>query len=110
MCIIRIMLTPRKKITLWASQYLSNFSLSQVYTFATVVILLFTVIFAYLLIQDEYQDYEKQLSLEYANFVKEQELSLIRSTRQLSALMGYELQHPSGHTRASEKRLKIFVW
>jgi len=100
------MLTPRKKIALWATQYLSNFSLSQVYAFATVVVLLFTIVFAYLLIQDEYQDYEKQLSREYENFVKEQELSLIRSTRQLAALMSYELQHPSSHTDEALKRIE----
>ncbi len=99
MCIISLMLTPRKKIALLASQYLSNFSLAQVYAFATLVVLLFTVIFASLLIQDEYQDYERQLTLEYETFVKEQELSLKRSTRQLGALMSYELQHPSAHTQ-----------
>lgn len=106
MCIICVMLTPRKKIALWASQYLSNFALSQVYAFATLVILLFTVVFASLLIQDEYQDYEKQLALEYNSFVKEQELALIRSTRRLAALMGYELQHPSDHTGEALKRIE----
>jgi len=100
------MLSTRKKIALWASQYLSNFSLSQVYTFATLVVLLFTVVFATLLIQNEYKDYEKQLILEYEGFVKEQERSLVRSTRQLAALMGYELQHPSSHTEEALKRIE----
>lgn len=110
MCIICVMLTTRNKLTLLASQYLSNFSLSQVYAFATLVILLFTVIFASLLIQDEYQDYEKQLALEYNTFVKEQERSLIRSTRRLAALMSYELQHPSNHTGEALKRIeKLFT-
>ncbi len=104
------MLTTRNKLTLWASQYLSNFSLSQVYAFATLVVLLFTIIFASLLIQNEYQDYEKQLTSEYENFVREQELSLIRSSTQLAALMSYELQHPSTHTDEALKQIeKLFT-
>ncbi len=100
------MLSLRKKMALMGTRYLSSFSLSQVYAYATFVVLVFTVIFASLLIQNEYKDYEKQLTSEYTNFVKEQEFRLVRATRQFASLMNYELQHPSDHTKEALKRIE----
>jgi len=92
------MLTKRQKIALRLSRYLHNFSLSQIHAMATFVILLFTVIFAYLLIQDEYQDYMKQLNMEYTSFEAKQKESLVHSVEQMRMMMNFELEHPSQHS------------
>lgn len=92
------MISKRRQLAFKLSRYLHNFSLSQIHAVATFVILVFTIIFAFLLIQDEYQDYTDQLNLEYMNFKAEQKRSLIHSAQQMNILIGFELEHPSNHT------------
>lgn len=81
-----------------ATKYLNRFSLSQVHVLATFVILFFTVVFAFLLIQEEYRSYVKQLNLEYTSFKVEQSQTLKRSGELMSRMMSFELEHPTSHT------------
>jgi len=99
------MLSPSKKFHLWASRHLSNFSLSQIHSFAIVILLLFTIIFAYLLIQDEYQRYEAQLHLEHEHFLQSQHKEIEQISKQIASLMEYELQTDSLHSQKSLKRI-----
>ncbi|MGB5965539.1 MAG: ATP-binding protein [Sulfurimonadaceae bacterium] len=99
------MISKRKKIALRLSRYLHNFSLSQIHAMATFVILLFTILFSFLLIQDEYQDYMKQLNFEYANFKAEQKRSLIHSAEQMRLMMSFELKHPSDHSGEAIRKI-----
>ncbi len=99
------MLSPSKKIHLWASRYLSNFSLSQVHGFAIVILLLFTVVFAYLLIQDEYQRYEAQLRLEHEHFLHTQQKEIKQISQQIASLMEYELKKDDPNAHEALKRI-----
>ena len=103
------MLSPRQKMSLWGSRYLSNFTLAQVHNFATVVVLLFTILFAYLLTQDEYTKYEKQLHQEYEQFIETQHREIEEVSRQITLLMEYELRQESPHAyKALEQIGTIF--
>jgi signal transduction histidine kinase len=103
------MLSLRKKIRLWASPYLSNFTLSQVQNFAIVILLLFTVIFAYLLIQEEYHRYEEQLHQEHEQFIKSQRQEIEQSSQQITLLMEHELKHNDKDAHLSLKRIADIV-
>ena len=103
------MLSKRQKIALRFSRYLHNFSLSQIHAMATFVILFFTIIFAYLLIQEEYQDYMKQLNIEYTSFEIKQKETLVHAAEQMRLMMNFELEHPSQHSyEAIEKIPDLF--
>ena len=87
------------------SRYVANYSLSQIYFFATFVILLFTFLFAFLLIQDENQSYEKQLQAEYALEKSRTEGSLIHAANQIATVMNYEYKYPSKRTPNTLKKV-----
>ncbi len=99
------MLSPSKKLYLWASRYLSNFSLSQIHSFAIVILLLFTIVFAYLLIQDEYQRYEAQLHLEHEHFIHTRQQEIEQVSQQIALLMEYELNGSEQDLHQSLKRI-----
>lgn len=99
------MLSPRKKIYLWASRYLSNFTLAQVHSFAIIILLLFTIVFAYLLIQEEYQGYEEQRQKEHAYFISQQRQEIQQTSEHIALLMEYELQNPHKKTQKNLKRI-----
>jgi len=99
------MLSARKKIHLWASRYLSNFTLAQVHSFAIVILLLFTVVFAYLLIQEEYQRYEKQQYQEHESFLSQQQEEIKQTSEHIALLMEYELEDNHKHVRKNLKRI-----
>ena len=99
------MFSPNKKIHLWASRCLSNFTLSQVQNFAIVILLFFTVIFAYLLIQEENHRYEEQLHQEHAYFISSQQQEIEQTSRQITLLMEHELQHNDQDAHQSLKRI-----
>jgi signal transduction histidine kinase len=103
------MLSPRIKSYLWASRYLSNFTLPQVQNFAIVILLLFTLIFAYLLIHEEYHRYEEQLHQEHEHFVSTQQQDIEQTSRQITLLMEHELQHNDQDTDLSLKRIADIV-
>jgi len=103
------MLSSRKKIRLWASRHLSNFTLGQVQNFAIVILLLFTIIFAYLLIQEEYHRYEEQLHQEHEHFINSQQQEIEQTSRQIALLMEHELQHNSQDMHQSLKRIADIV-
>jgi len=103
------MLSPSKRLQLWASRYLSNFTLAQVHNFAIVTLLVFTIIFAYLLIQEEYQGHEKQLHQEHRNFLSTQQQQIKQTSQQIALLMEHELQYNAHDTdKALNRILKIF--
>lgn len=99
------MLSPRRKLHLWASRYLSNFTLEQVHTFAIVILLLFTIIFAYLLIQEEYQGYEEQFHIEHQRFIDKQSQEITQTSKQIAFLMEYELKNSDEEAHKALKRI-----
>jgi len=88
----------RIKMAVWATKYLNRLSLSQLHMIATFIILLFTVVFAFLLIQEEYRSYIKQLNLEYDTFKREQTETLKRSSELMSRVISFELADTTEHT------------
>lgn len=103
------MLSPSKQLQLWASRYLSNFTLAQVHNFAIVILLIFTIIFAYLLIQEEYQGYEEQLHQEHEHFLANQQQEIKHTSQQIALLIEYELQYNTNNVdQAIQHILKIF--
>ncbi len=79
-----------KKLELFATKRLSDFTLTQVHNFATIIIFIFTVIFAYLLTLNEYQGFERALENEHTSFVNEQNREIIFQSQRLSALLESE--------------------
>lgn len=103
------MLSPSKKLHLWASRYLSNFTLAQVHNFAIVILLLFTIIFAYLLIQEEYQGYEEQIHQEHQHFLSTQQQQIKQTSQQVALLMEHELNNNDHDIdKALYRILKVF--
>ena len=103
------MFSPNKRIHLWASRYLSNFTLGQVQNFAIVILLFFTVMFAYLLIQEEYHRYEEQLHQEHEHFISSQQQEIEQTSRQIALLMEHELEHNDQDAHQSLKRIADIV-
>lgn len=95
----------RIKLAVFATKYLNRLSLSQLHMIATFVILLFTVIFAFLLIQEEYRSYVKQLNVEFDSFKSEQAGTLKRSGELMSRIISYELSHPTSHTEEAVSKI-----
>ncbi len=89
------MLSLRQKLRPSAPYFLSDFTLAQVHNFATVLVLLITVLFAYLLTQEEYRLYEKQLHLEHEQFIQKQHQEVKTLSQQMALLMEYELEKKS---------------
>lgn len=87
----------RIKLAILATKYLNRFSLSQIHVIATFTILFFTVVFAFLVIQDEYRSYVKQLNLEYESFEVEQTETLKRSSDLMRQMINFEYERPTGH-------------
>lgn len=103
------MLSSRKKIRLWASHYLSNFTLGQIQNFAIVILLFFTVIFAYLLIQEEYHRYEEQQHSEHEHFINSQKHEIEQTSKQIALLMEHDLQHNDQNAHITLKRIADII-
>jgi signal transduction histidine kinase len=102
------MLSSRQKLRRLASYYLSDFTLAQVHNFAMVLVLLFTILFAYLLTQEEYWLYEKQLRLEHEQFIRKQHQEIEALSNQMALLMEYELEKKST-TETLERISAVFT-
>lgn len=102
------MLSPRQKLRRLASYYLSDLTLAQVHNFATVFVLLFAALFAYLLTQEEYRLYEKQLHHEHEQFMRKQHRETQELSEQMALLMEYALEK-GGTTEALERISAIFT-
>lgn len=91
-----------------ASYYLSDFTLAQVHNFAMALVLFFTILFAYLLTQEEYRLYEERLHLEHEQFIRKEHREIEALSAQVAQLMAYALEKKST-TEVLEKISAVFT-
>jgi signal transduction histidine kinase len=83
----------RYKQKAWLYRRFNNFSLHQLNIVSIVFILVFTVLFSLLLINDEYQEFEKMINAQKSEHLKQQELNIISEARMFERLFDYTMAH-----------------
>jgi signal transduction histidine kinase len=99
----------RDKLDKWTFRYFNNFSLNQVNSLATVFILTFTILFSYLLIQEEYRKFAKTLRKEQNTFLMKQYDEVIKVAWRIERLVADDSSvDPADQARQLAKLARIF--